>query len=79
VGPQGGVLAVFIEETKGRARIAARRTGAAKEPWGAEEMLSPEGEAVSDPVVAVGPGDRTLVAWTQGPFAKARVATARIE
>lgn len=79
VGPGGGVVAAFTEETKGQTRIAARRAGAADQPWSAEEMLSPRGEAVGDPAVAIGPGDRAVVAWTQGPFGKARVVTARIE
>ncbi len=79
VGPGGGVVAAFTEETKGQTRIAARRAGAADQPWSAAEMLSPRGEAVGDPAVAIGPGDRAVVAWTQGPFGKARVVTARIE
>lgn len=79
VGPKGGVVAVFTEEVKGQARIAARRTAGGNLPWGAEEMLSPAGEAARDPAVAIGPGDRTVVAWAQGPFTQARVATARVE
>jgi hypothetical protein len=79
VGPGGGVVAVFTEEVKGQTRIAARRAGAAGEPWRSEEMLSAPGEIVADPVVTIGPGDRTYVAWTQGLFAEARVTTARIE
>lgn len=79
VGPGGGVVAVFTEETKGQMRIAARRTGAGDTPWAAEEALSPLGEAAGDAVVAIGPGDRAIVAWTQGPFGRARVLTARIE
>jgi hypothetical protein len=79
VGPEGGVVAVFTEETKGQARIAARRTAAGDVSWGAEEWLSPQGEAVSDPAVALGPGDRTIVAWTQGQFGQSRVVTARVE
>jgi hypothetical protein len=78
VGPGGGVITVFTEEAKGKAWISARRTGG-NLPWGDEEQLSPTGEAVSDPAVAIGPGDRAVVAWAQGPFSKARIATARIE
>ena len=79
VGPRGGVVAVFTEETKGQMRIAARRTLAGDTPWAAEEKLSPEGEAAGDPVVAIGPGDRAIAAWTQGLFGRARVFTARID
>jgi hypothetical protein len=79
VGPGGGVVTVFVEEAKGKARIAARRTAAGDLDWGDEERLSPEGAAVSDPAVAMGSGDRTVVAWAQGPFGKATIATARIE
>ena len=79
VGPMGGVVAVFTEEAKGKSRIAARRVAGGSSPWGSQEMLSPVGEAVSDPAVAVGPGDRTVVAWAQGQFGQARIATARIE
>jgi hypothetical protein len=78
VGPGGGVVAAFTEEAKGKARIVARRTGSAL-PWSDEEPLSPEGQAVADPAVAIGPGDRAVVAWAQGPFGKARIATARVE
>ncbi len=79
VGPGGGVVAVFTEEVKGQTRIAARRAGAAGEPWRSEEMLSPVGEIVADPVVTIGPGDRAYVAWAQGQFGAARVAAARVE
>ncbi len=79
VGPRGGVVAVFVEEAKGQARIVARRAAAGDLPWGDEERLSPAGQAVSDPAVEIGPDDRTVVAWTQGPFGQARVATARVE
>lgn len=78
VGPGGGVIAAFAEEAKGQGRIVARRTGAAL-PWSDEEPLSPEGQGVADPAVAIGPGDRAVVAWAQGPFGKARIATARVE
>jgi hypothetical protein len=78
-GPGGGVVAVFTEEVKGQTRIAARRAGAAREPWRSEEMLSPPGAIVADPVVTIGPGDRTYAAWTQGQFGEARVAAARVE
>jgi hypothetical protein len=78
VGPGGGVVAAFTEEAKGKARIVARRTGTAL-PWSDEEPLSPEGQAVSDPAVAIGPGDRAVVAWAQGTFGQARIATARVE
>ncbi len=79
VGPEGGIVAVFTEEAKGLARIAARRTAGGEPTWGDEAMLSPVGEAVSDPAVAIGPGDRTVVAWAQGQFGQARIAVARVE
>jgi hypothetical protein len=79
VGPKGGVVAVFTEEAKGQARIIARRAAPGAVSWGAEEALSPAGEAVADPAVAIGPGDRAVVAWAQGKFGQARVATARVE
>jgi hypothetical protein len=79
VGPGGGALVAFTEEAKGQTRIAARRASAAEGAWGPEERLSPPGEAVADPAVAVGPGDRAVVAWAQGPFGRARVAVARSE
>ncbi|MEP7123980.1 MAG: hypothetical protein ABJE95_23840 [Byssovorax sp.] len=78
VGPGGGVLAVFVEEAKGKARIVARRTGSAL-PWSDEEPLSPAGQAVSDPAAALGPADRAVVAWAQGPFGQQRIVTARVE
>lgn len=79
VGPGGGVIVVFTEEAAGQSQVAARRTSAGEVPWGAEEVLSPPGEGVADPAVAVGPGDRAIVAWAQGSFGNARIATARIE
>jgi len=79
VGPGGGVVAVFTEETKGQMRIVARRTGAGDTPWGHEEALSSAGEMAGDPAVAIGAGDRAIVAWTQGQFGRARVTTARVE
>ena len=67
-------------EGDGPMRIAARRTGAASEPWGPIEVLSPEtGEDAVHPSVAMGPGDRAIAAWAQGPGAAQRVMIARVE
>jgi hypothetical protein len=81
IGPAGGVVVVWDEHVAGGPRrIAARRTGPAREPWGPVEILSPAtGEDAVLPVVAVGPGDRAIAAWAQGPSAAQRVMVARIE
>jgi hypothetical protein len=81
VGPGGGVVVVWNERVgAGPLRVAARRTGAATEPWGAVELLSPStGDDAVQPAVAVGPGGRALAAWAQGPGTMARVMTARVE
>jgi hypothetical protein len=81
VGPDGGALVVWNERVgKGPVRVAARRTGAAGEPWGPVEMLSPAGpdDAVY-PAVAVGPHDRAMVAWSGGPAPAPRLFVARVE
>lgn len=81
VGPEGSVVVVWSEhEGDGPMRIAARRTGAASEPWGPIEVLSPDtGDDAVHPSVAMGPGDRAIAAWAQGPAAAHRVMIARVE
>lgn len=81
IGPGGGVVVVWSERAgAGPLRVAARRTGPATEPWGAVEVLSPPtGDDAVQPAVAVGPGDRALAAWAQGPGTMARVMVARVE
>ena len=79
-GPGGGVLAVWYERApKKPFRIQACRTSAG-EAWGAVETLSPDtGDDAIDPSVAMGPGDRALVGWTQGPGARPLAMIARLE
>lgn len=81
VGPDGGAIVVWQEHAgDGPMRVAARRTGPADEPWGPIEILSPDtGDDAVQPAVAVGPGDRALAAWAQGPGAQQRVMIARVE
>ncbi|MFT3773223.1 MAG: hypothetical protein QM820_48205 [Minicystis sp.] len=81
VGPGGSAVVVWSERAAGGPqRVAARRTGPADQPWGAVEVLSPEtGDDAVYPVVAVGPDDRTIAAWAQGPGTAQRVMIARIE
>ncbi len=80
VGPKGGVIAVWSEIVGGHARIAARRTGSTDEPWGPIEELSPDdGTDAVWPSVAIGPGDRAIVGWTQGSFEGARAMIATLD
>ena len=81
VGPEGGVVAVWTERpATGPMRIVARRTDGAASPWAAPERLSPDtGEDAELPAVAVGPHDRAVAAWAQGPGPAQRVYVARIE
>lgn len=81
VGPGGSAMVVWSErEGDGPLRVAARRTGAAVEPWGPIEPLSPAtGEDAVLPAVAVGPRDRAVVAWAQGKGQAQRVMIATVE
>ena len=81
IGPEGGAVVVWSEGAGAAPmRVAARRTGAATEPWGPIEVLSPDtGEDALSPALAVGPGDRAIVAWSQGPGDAARLMIARCE
>jgi hypothetical protein len=81
VGPDGGAIAVWIEaEGKKPGRVVARRTGLDWTVWGPIEPLSPAGApGVFGPSVAVGPGDRAIVGWSQGPLMRTRVALASSE
>ncbi len=77
VGPDGGVIAVWVESDGGPFRVWARRTGSADEPWGPAELLSPEGGDASSAAAVVGPGDRAFVTWVQGEGLSGKVMIAR--
>jgi hypothetical protein len=63
VGPEGGVIAAWVEAFGKRdERIAVRRTGSDRPAWEALEWLSGAGHAGA-PAAAMGTGDRTLVGW----------------
>jgi len=81
VGPDGGAVVVWQEHVGGGPmRVAARRCGPADAAWGPIEPLSPAtGDDAVHPAVAVGPGDRAVAAWAQGPGTKQRVMIARVE
>jgi hypothetical protein len=67
-------------EGGGPMRVVARRTGAAVEPWGPSEPLSPAtGDDAVLPVVAIGPRDRAVVAWAQGNGQAQRVMIATVD
>ena len=74
IGPEGGVVVAWMETIGTRSRVLARRTGSDRRTWTAIEPLSDDalGNA-GGPVVAVGPGDRALCGWTQGPFDRTQV------
>jgi hypothetical protein len=77
-GPDRGVLVAWVEDGGPHdRRVAARRSGNDR-PWENEERLSAAGvDSVADPSVAMGPGDRAVVAWVQGT--PQRVVFARVE
>ncbi|MEO7327484.1 MAG: hypothetical protein ABI193_02825 [Minicystis sp.] len=79
IGPDGGVVTAWMETTGTRSRVLARRTGSDRRTWTAIEPLSDEalGNA-GGPMVAVGPGDRALSGFTQGPTAQTRVQVAEL-
>jgi hypothetical protein len=81
-GPDGGVVAVWNERAAAGApmRIVARRADGAAGVWGAPQVLSPDtGDDVALPAVAMGPHDRAVAAWPQGPGPLQRVYVARVE
>jgi hypothetical protein len=81
VGPGGSALVVWSErDGAGPLRVMARRAGPAVEPWSPIERLSPDtGEDAVLPACAVGPADRAVVAWAQGPGQAQRVMIATVE
>jgi hypothetical protein len=79
-GPEGGVIAAWVEEdTSCTEHVAVRRTGGDRPGWEVLEPVSKRGDKVGPPAVAMGPGDRTLVAWVSGGPGSTRVVFARIE
>ncbi|APR76489.1 Hypothetical protein A7982_01836 [Minicystis rosea] len=81
IGPEGGAVVVWSERAIAGApfRVAARRTGPADQPWSEVEVLSPEtGTDAVLPAIAVGPGDRAIAAWPQGPGPAQRVMIASV-
>jgi len=75
VGPEGGVIAAWVEGwAKRDERIAVRRTGGDRPAWEALEWLSGAGHAGA-PLAAMGPRDRTVVGWVSA----GRVVFARVE
>ena len=81
VGPEGGVVVVWTERAgAGLMRIMARRADGVRGAWGPLERLSPEtGDDAELPAVAVGPHDRAVAAWAQGPGPAQRVFVAQVE
>jgi hypothetical protein len=78
-GPEGGVLAAWIELAGASGeRVAARRTGLDRPAWEALEWLTPPAGHVRSLRAAMGPGDRALVGWVSG-LAGDRIAIARVD
>ncbi len=74
-GPEGGVIAVWVEAwSKHDERVAVRRTGGDRPGWEALEWLSGPGRP-GTPAVAMGPRDRAIVGWA----AEGRVVFASVD
>jgi hypothetical protein len=79
LGRAGGGVVTWTESDGTTFRVVAR-TFDGMDALGETTQLSPEGAGDAwDPVVAVGPKDRTVVAWSQGKFGKERLFVARME
>jgi hypothetical protein len=79
VGPEGGVLAAWVEQDAARGeRIAVRRTGADRSSWEPVEWLTPAPGPVAFLQAAMGPRDRALVGWVAGGI-DARLVFARMD
>lgn len=79
LGRAGGGLVTWTESDGSHFRVVAR-TFDERDRWSEPVQLSPEGAGDGwDPFVAVGPRDRAVVAWAQGPFGKERLYVALLE
>jgi hypothetical protein len=67
-GPEGGVLAAWVEQGAGGSeRVAVRRTGPDRSSWEPVEWLTPEPQRLIRSLrAAMGPKDRALIGWVEG-------------